>query len=97
MKLIKQSGLIIFLLGLAIFIGTIFTGTFSLTQSEVDNFIQEKGYKSDIIKEQLTKAIVTNEDLNIFEFSSRVINAIDTSNNHYDNLIKKYDAENLWN
>ena len=96
MKLIKQSGLIIFLLGLAIFIGTIFTGTFSLTQSELDNFIQEKGYKSDVIKEQLTKAVVTNEDLNIFEFSSRVINAYEMSNKHYDKLIAMYDAEKNW-
>ena len=66
MKAIKQSGLILFLLGLAIFIGTIFTGSFSLTQAELNTFIQEKGYKSEIIKEELSKAIVTNEDLNIF-------------------------------
>ena len=96
MKLIKQSGLIIFLIGLTIFIGTIFTGTFSLSQTELDTFIQEKGYKSEVIKTQLTKAIVTKEDLNIFEFSSRVITSINTSNNHYDKLIAKYDAEKNW-
>ena len=96
MRVIKQSGLILFLLGLAIFIGTIFTGDFNLTQSELNAFIAEKEYKNEVIKEKLTKAIVTNEDLNIFEFSSRVINAYDISNRHYDKLITKYDAERNW-
>ncbi|MCI2228825.1 4Fe-4S binding protein [Polaribacter sp. MSW13] len=96
MKAIKNTGLIIFLIGLTLFIGTIFTGTFSLSQSELDNFIKEKGYKNTVIKEQLQKAIVTNEELNIFEFSSRARNAFETSNNFYDNLIAKYDAEKNW-
>ena len=46
MKVIKQSGLIIFLLGLTIFVGTIFTGSFNLNQSDLDTFIKEKNYKS---------------------------------------------------
>ncbi|MFT4646545.1 MAG: hypothetical protein ACI8ZX_002976, partial [Planctomycetota bacterium] len=73
MKFIKQTGLIVFLIGLACFIGTIFTGSFSLTPQELDTFITEKGYKSEIIKDELSKAIVNKEDLNIFAFSSKVI------------------------
>ena len=96
MKAIKKTGLIIFLIGLALFIGTIFTGSFNLTQAELDTFIQEKGYKSELIKTELTKGVVTNENLNIFEFSSKVINAIETSNKHYNTLITKYDAEKNW-
>ncbi len=96
MKTIKYSGLVIFLLGLAIFTGTLFSGTFRLTQSELDAFIQEKGYKSDIIKGQLQKAVVTDETLNIFEFSSNVRNAYKTSNYFYDQQIAKYDAEKNW-
>ena len=95
MKAIKQTGLILFLLGLTIFIATIFTGTFNLTQAEVDSFIVEKGYKSEIIKEELSKAVVGKES-NIFEFSSNVRNAYQTSNNHYDALITKYDSEKNW-
>jgi len=96
MKVIKQTGLLLFLIGLIIFSGVIFTGSFNLNQSELDSFITEKGYKSEIIKEELSKAIVTDESLNIFEFSSRVRNAYEASNNHYNTLITKYNAEKNW-
>ncbi|CAM1345880.1 4Fe-4S binding protein [Tenacibaculum crassostreae] len=96
MKAIKQTGLVIFLIALSIFTGSIFLGSFNLTSSELDSFLQEKNYKSEIIKEELTKATVTSEKLNIFEFSSRVRNAYQTSNDHYDALIAKYDAEKNW-
>ena len=96
MKLIKQSGLVIFLIGLAFFIGTIFTGSFSLTPQELDTFIIEKGYKSEVIKDELSKAIVNKENLNIFTFSSKVITAFETSNKHYDALIAKYNTEKNW-
>ncbi|CAM1358667.1 FeS-binding protein [Tenacibaculum litoreum] len=96
MKIIKQTGLLLFLIGLIIFSGVIFTGSFNLNQSELDSFITEKGYKSEIIKEELSKAIVTDESLNIFEFSSQVRNAYEASNNHYNTLITKYNAEKNW-
>ena len=96
MKTIKYTGLIIFLTGLAIFTGTLFTGSFSLNESELNAFIDSKDYKSEIIKDELKKAVVTNEDLNIFQFSSRVRGAYQASNNHYDALIAKYDEEKNW-
>lgn len=96
MKAIKQIGLIIFLIGLSVFTGTIFTGSFNLTSAELDAFINEKGFKSEVIKQELSKAVVTNKSLSIFEFSSRVRNAYKASNDHYDALIAKYDAEKNW-
>ena len=96
MKAIKNIGLIIFLVGLTIFSGVIFTGSFSLTQTEVEEFVQSKGYKNELIKDELIKAVATDEELSIFEFSSRVRNAYKTSNDHYDALIAKYDAEKNW-
>lgn len=96
MKAIKNIGLIIFLIGLTIFSGVIFTGSFSLTQTEVEEFVQSKGYKNELIKDELIKAVATDEELSIFEFSSRVRNAYKTSNDHYDALIAKYDAEKNW-
>ena len=89
MKAIKQSGLILFLIGLTLFTGTIFTGSFSLTSVEFDSFIKEKNYKNELIKEELQNAVVTTEPLNIFEFSSRVRKAYKVSNDHYEALIKK--------
>ena len=96
MKAIKYIGLVIFLIGLAIFTGTLFTGSFSLTKAEVSEYIEAQGYKSEVIKQELEKAVVTDEALNIFEFSSRARAAYETSNTHYDNLIDKYNTEENW-
>ena len=95
MKIIQNIGLVIFLIGLSIFTASIFTGNFSLTQAEVDSYITSKGYKSEIIKEELSKAVI-GKDSNIIEFSSNVRNAFETSNKHYDALITKYDSEKNW-
>ncbi len=96
MKAIKQTGLVIFLIGLAMFTGSIFSGSFNLSQAELDSFIEQKGYKSDVIKTELSKAVVTNEKLNIFDFSKRVRNAYKASNEHHNQLIKKYSKEKNW-
>jgi polyferredoxin len=96
LKIIKQAGLIVFLIGLSIFIASIFTGSFNITQTELDSYISEKGFKSEIIKEELSKAIVTDKSLNVFQFSSRVRGAFKTSNSHYDALIAKYNSEKNW-
>jgi len=96
MRVLKQLGLVIFIIGLCIFTGSIFTGNFSLTEHQLNTYIEAKGYKSDIVKAELKKAIVTDENLNIFEFSSRARQAFETSNNYYDELIAKYDAQKNW-
>ena len=96
MKRIQNIGLVIFLIGLSLFTGTIFTGSFHLSPSALDAFIIEKGYQNEIIKTELTKAIVTDDPLTIFEFSDRVRHAYEVANNHYDLLIAQYDAEKNW-
>jgi len=96
MKTIKYTGLIIFLIGLAIFTASLFTGSFGLNESELNTFIDSKGYKSEIIKNELKKAVVDQRNLNIFEFSSRIRGAYQASNDYYDGLIAKYDAEKNW-
>ena len=95
MKRIKYTGLAIFLIGLTIFTASIFLESFGMSQKELDTYISEKNYKSEIIKQELSKAIVDKE-LNIFEFSSVVRDAFKTSNNYYDKLIAKYNAEKNW-
>ena len=96
MKFIKNIGLVIFIIGLTIFTTSIFTGSFNLTQQELNSYISDKGYKSEIIKAELSKAIVTTNDINIFEFSNKVRAAFETSNNYYDAQITKYSAEKNW-
>jgi len=96
MKAIKNIGLVIFLIGLAIFTGSLFTGSFNMTEAEANAFLTSKNYKNEIIEDAFKKAVVTDENLNIFQFSSRVRDAYQTSNDHYDALIAKYDAEKNW-
>lgn len=96
MKAIKHIGLVVFITGLIIFTGSIFTGSFQLNDAQLNSFLKSKNYKNELIENELKKAIVTTEDLGIFEFSKRVRNAYQVSNQHYDDLIAKYDAEKNW-
>lgn len=96
MKTLKNIGLILFVIALTIFTGSIFTGSFQLNSLELDAFLKDKNYKSEVIKEELQKAVLHQENLNIFQFSSRVRNAYQASNDYYDALIAKYDSEKNW-
>lgn len=96
MKILRHLGLVIFLIGLSIFTGVLFTGSFNLSSTELTSYVSKKGYKSELILNNLKKAVVTNEELTIFEFSSRVREAYKNSNDHYDALITKFNEEKDW-
>lgn len=96
MKAIKQTGLLLFLIGLATFIALIFTGDFNLNQTELDTFLKGQNYKNEVIARELQQAVVTKDNLSIFEFSSRTRKAYANANKHYDDLIAKYDAAKNW-
>lgn len=96
MNAIKNIGLVLFFVGMIIFSGVIFLGSFRLSSSALDEYLQAKGFKSALIAEKLEKAVVTDEHLNIFEFSNRVRNAFEFSNVHYHSLISKYDSLKAW-
>lgn len=96
MRILKYLGFILFIIGLFIFTAITFTGSFNLSSSELDSFVTHKGYKNKLIKDELFKAVVKSEELNIFEFSSRVRNAFKVSNDYYDDLIADFDADKNW-
>ena len=96
MKIVKHIGLVLFLIGLSIFTGVLFTGSFNLSSTELTSYVSNKGYKSELILNNLKKAVVTNEELSILEFSSRVREAYKDSNDHYDALITKFNEEKDW-
>ena len=87
MKTIKYSGLGIFLVGFGIFTFAIFSGYFNFTEQELESYISEKGYKSERLKEELVKSIVTDEKLSIFVFSGSVRAALETSHNYHESQI----------
>ncbi|MEN8965021.1 MAG: 4Fe-4S binding protein [Polaribacter sp.] len=96
MKAIKHTGFVLFLVALTIFTGSLFTGSFQLSKSELDAFLKEKNYKSTVIKGALEDAVITDKKLTIFQFSSRVRKAYEKSNSFYNALITKYDAAQNW-
>ena len=96
MKILKHLGLVLFLIGLSIFTGILFTGSFNLSSTELTSYVSKKGYKSELILNNLKKAVVTNEELTIFEFSARVREAYKNSNDYYDALIIKFNEEKDW-
>ena len=96
MKAIKNIGLVVFITGLIFFTGSIFTGSFNVSERALETFLNSKNYKNELIANELKKAIQTNEDLTIFEFSNRVRKAYKAANDHYERLIDKYDSEKNW-
>ncbi len=90
MKTIQKTGLILFLIGLGIFISLIFLGNYKLTSSEFNNFITNKGVKSELFMHQMNKMVVGKEFTNPFKFSSEVILALTTAN-------KIHKKNNEWN
>ncbi|TVZ53063.1 4Fe-4S binding protein [Dokdonia sp. Hel_I_53] len=95
MKTIKIIGLIIFLTGMAIWTGALFMGEFSLTQEQLDSFIEEKGIKSELLAKTLEEEVV-GETFGTFGFSSAIRGALTDNNVYYDEQIAKYDAAKEW-
>ncbi|WP_438989525.1 4Fe-4S binding protein [Polaribacter sp.] len=96
MKAIKHTGFVLFLVALTIFTGSLFTGSFQLSKSELDAFLKEKNYKSTVIRKALEDAVITDKKLTIFKFSARVRKAYEKSNSYYDALITKYNTAKNW-
>ncbi|NNK18754.1 MAG: 4Fe-4S binding protein [Maribacter sp.] len=83
MKAIKNSGLIIFILGLGIFTALIFIGKFEVNQETLDQVISEKGIKSEIFIEELQKNIVGNEFHGMISLSPKITSALESSNQQH--------------
>ncbi|MEN8775510.1 MAG: 4Fe-4S binding protein [Polaribacter sp.] len=96
MKAIKHTGFVLFLVALTIFTGSLFTGSFQLSKSELDAFLKEKNYKSTVIRKALEDAVITDKKLTIFKFSARVRKAYEKSNSYFDALITKYNTAKNW-
>ncbi|AGC76968.1 4Fe-4S binding protein [Nonlabens dokdonensis] len=96
MKALHNIGLVIFLIGLAIFTGSIFAGSFNLTTEDINTFMDSKGIDNEFLKKELQQAVVGNESMNIFAFSGKVRSALEKNNEHFNALIEKYNAEKNW-
>ncbi len=80
MKAIKQSGLIIFLVGLLTFTALPFLGTFRLTQENWERFTEEKGIRSELFIEAVEDKVVDRDFNGMYTLSSIIAGALEEAN-----------------
>ncbi len=81
MKAIKNVGLVIFLVGLAIFTALPVIGTFKIDQATFDQMAQDQGFaKSELFVEAMQKNVVGKEFQGIQALSPPVTEALETAN-----------------
>ncbi len=86
MKAIKNIGLVIFLIGLAIFTALPLIGTFRLDQTTFDKLVSDKGFKSELFVETIQNEVVGKEFNGMTALSQKVVGAIEDANaNHRKN------------
>ncbi|NER10370.1 4Fe-4S binding domain-containing protein [Muriicola jejuensis] len=93
MKTLKQTGLVLFLIGLAVFSALPLLGTFSLTSSDLEKWSQARGTKSELFAEALQQEVAGKTFQGMQELSPVVaealneVNTIHRKNKEYDKVI----------
>ena len=80
MKVIKNTGLFIFLVGLAIFIVLPVLGTYNLDRSSFDEIVKEKGFKSEIFIEKMNQSVVGKDFRGMIALSPKITHALNEAN-----------------
>ncbi|WP_165748219.1 4Fe-4S binding protein [Cellulophaga sp. Z1A5H] len=80
MKIIQKTGLVIFLIGLAIFTAVPLLGTFKLNQSSFDSIVTDKKIKSEVFISEITNNVVGKEFSGMQALSPIVAKALDNAN-----------------
>lgn len=80
MKTIKNIGLILFLIGLAIFTALPVIGTYSLSPKQFEDFVGQKGIQSDLFISDIQENVVGQNFEGMFSFAPKVTHALETAN-----------------
>lgn len=80
MKSIKSLGLVIFLIGLAIFSAIPFMGSFEVSQESFDAFTNAKGVKSELFINNMNSKVVGSTYSSASELSSKIVSVLNSSN-----------------
>ncbi len=83
MKIIKNIGLVIFLVGLGIFTALPLIGEFNLSQNALDQFITDNNIKSELFSDGIKKNVVEKEFKGIYTLSSSVATALEEANTQH--------------
>ena len=85
MKTIKNIGLVLFLIGLAIFTALPVLGTFDLSPKDLDDFINHKGIKSEVYISDLRQNVVGKSFDGMPAFAPKVTSALEQANAQHRN------------
>ncbi len=80
MKLIKNIGLVVFLMGLAVFTALPLLGTFNLNEVDFKRIVTNQNIKSEIFINDIQSNIVGKEFTGMQALSPKIANAIDNAN-----------------
>jgi ferredoxin-type protein NapH len=83
MKNLQKLGIAVFLVGVLIFVGSMFMGKFELTSEKYQAFIAEREFTQEILLTEFEENIVDIEFGSTFEMSSALVSAVEKSNAHY--------------
>ena len=92
MKLIKNIGLLICITGFSFFIGSIFIGEYHLSQEKFDNWINNKGIKSEIFIADASNQLV-GKTFSAFALSSKLIKLAEKSSEIQQTNIQKWQTD----
>ncbi|MGC1514252.1 MAG: 4Fe-4S dicluster domain-containing protein [Maribacter sp.] len=93
MKSIKNTGLVIFLVGLALFTALPFLGTFRLSDKAFHDFVENKGIKSELFITEIENNVIGKPFEGMWSFSSEIteplmrVNAKHKENREYNVVI----------
>jgi len=80
MKNIQNTGLILFLFALGVFLSLPFTGEFKLTKTEFDSFLYNRNINNELLVSSFEKEIIGQEFRSSFAMSSKIVNALNRTN-----------------
>jgi Pyruvate/2-oxoacid:ferredoxin oxidoreductase delta subunit len=83
MKAIKNSGLVIFLIGLGIFTSLTVIGTFTLTQADFDQVVADSRIKSELFIEAMNTEVVGKQFDGMMALSPKVTKALNIANTQH--------------
>ena len=83
MKTIKKIGLILFLIGLAIFTAIPLLGTYDLSSKDLNDFVREKGIKSELFISDLQQNVVGRSFDGMPVFAPKVTTALEKANTQH--------------
>lgn len=80
MKAIKNSGLVVFILGLFIFTALLFEGRYELSQETFDTIVASKGYKSELFTNRMQDELVGVSFGSSVAMSNGIVSALEEVN-----------------